>query len=113
MFFFTKKIFFSFFQEPQTLTTSSTPPPPRPSPCAPPPLLQICDVLRADGLVYQDVDDLLEVGMGLNPNIKKFDAACFDGHYVTGEVALVLVGCWGWGSHRWLLRAGWWGRGSI
>lgn len=48
-------------------------------------LPQICDVLRADGLVYQDVDDLLEVGMALNPSIKQFDAACFDGHYVTGE----------------------------
>lgn len=46
--------------------------------------VQICEVLRADGLVYQDVDDLLEVGMALNPNIKTFDAACFDGHYVTG-----------------------------
>jgi hypothetical protein len=46
--------------------------------------LQICEVLRADGLVYQDVDDLLEVGKALNPNIKTFDAACFDGHYVTG-----------------------------
>jgi hypothetical protein len=34
--------------------------------------------------VYQDVDDLLEVGKALNPNIKTFDAACFDGHYVTG-----------------------------
>lgn len=48
---------------------------------------QICDVLRADGLVYQDVDDLLEVGKALNPSIKEFDAACFDGHYVTGETA--------------------------
>lgn len=63
-------------------TTSDVAPPPRPPP------LQICDVLRADGLVYQDVEDLLEVGMGLNPNIKKFDAACFDGHYVTGEGAV-------------------------
>lgn len=42
-------------------------------------------MLRADGLVYQDVDDLLEVGTTLNPNIKQFDAACFDGHYVTGK----------------------------
>jgi glutamine phosphoribosylpyrophosphate amidotransferase len=48
-------------------------------------LLQICEVLRADGLVYQDVEDLLAVGHELNPNIKTWDAACFDGHYVTGE----------------------------
>jgi amidophosphoribosyltransferase len=45
-------------------------------------------VLRADGLVYQDVDDLLAVGYGLNPNIKTFDAACFDGHYVTGAQSI-------------------------
>jgi hypothetical protein len=49
--------------------------------------VQICEVLRADGLVYQDVDDLLAVGKALNPNIKTFDAACFDGHYVTGAHA--------------------------
>lgn len=47
-------------------------------------VIQICEVLHADGLVYQDVDDLLAVGYSLNPNIKTFDAACFDGHYVTG-----------------------------
>lgn len=55
--------------------------------------MQICDVLRADGLVYQDVDDLLEVGMTLNPSIKKFDAACFDGHYVTGTHVCIALGC--------------------
>lgn len=48
-------------------------------------------MLRADGLVYQDVEDLLEVGKALNPSIKTFDAACFDGHYVTGEAAAAVV----------------------
>lgn len=48
--------------------------------------MQICEVLRADGLVYQEVEDLLEVGHELNPAIKQWDAACFDGHYVTGEL---------------------------
>lgn len=47
---------------------------------------EICEVLRADGLVYQDLDDLLDVGYTLNPSITRFDAACFDGHYVTGEL---------------------------
>lgn len=32
--------------------------------------LQICNVLRADGLLYQDVEDLLAVGYSMNPNIK-------------------------------------------
>lgn len=53
--------------------------------------MQVCDVLRADGLVYQDVEDLLEVGKALNPSIKQFDAACFDGHYVTGGVQGALT----------------------
>jgi amidophosphoribosyltransferase len=43
-------------------------------------------VLGADGLVYQDVEDLLGVGYELNPNITTFDAACFDAHYVTGDI---------------------------
>jgi len=47
---------------------------------------QVCDVLGADGLVYQEVEDLLNVGYSLNPGIKRFDAACFDGHYVTGDI---------------------------
>lgn len=47
---------------------------------------QICKTLGADGLVYQEVDDLIAVGQELNPTIKTFDAACFDGHYVTGDI---------------------------
>lgn len=62
----------------------------RPSPplttLPPPPSPQVKDVLGADGLVYQDVEDLLAVGYELNPNIKTFDAACFDAHYVTGDI---------------------------
>jgi amidophosphoribosyltransferase len=43
-------------------------------------------VLGADGLVYQSVEDLIAVGKELNPTVEIFDAACFDGHYVTGDV---------------------------
>ena len=50
---------------------------------------QVCEVLHADGLVYQEVQDLLDVGYSLNPAITCFDAACFDGHYVTGAVVAV------------------------
>lgn len=46
---------------------------------------QICEVLGADGLIYQEVDDLIDVGKGLNHGIGRFDASCFDGHYCTGE----------------------------
>jgi amidophosphoribosyltransferase len=48
----------------------------------------VCKVLRADGLVYQAVDDLLAVGRALNPAVTTFDAACFDAHYVTGDIDL-------------------------
>ncbi len=54
-------------------------------PAAPPLLLQICSVLGADGLVYQEVEDLIAVGHELNPAIERFDASCFDGKYCTGE----------------------------
>lgn len=47
---------------------------------------QVCEVLGADGLVYQDVDDLIAVGTELNPSIEEFDAACFTGKYVTQDI---------------------------
>ncbi|GLC38564.1 hypothetical protein PLESTB_001740000 [Pleodorina starrii] len=47
---------------------------------------QVCQVLRADGLIYQEVDDLITSGKELNPDIKDFDASCFTGSYVTGDI---------------------------
>eukprot|EP00195_Chlamydomonas_chlamydogama_P011123 CAMPEP_0202893048 /NCGR_PEP_ID=MMETSP1392-20130828/2691_1 /ASSEMBLY_ACC=CAM_ASM_000868 /TAXON_ID=225041 /ORGANISM="Chlamydomonas chlamydogama, Strain SAG 11-48b" /LENGTH=566 /DNA_ID=CAMNT_0049577231 /DNA_START=215 /DNA_END=1915 /DNA_ORIENTATION=- len=47
---------------------------------------QVCQVLGADGLIYQEVDDLFKVGHALNPNIETFDASCFTGSYVTGDI---------------------------
>ena len=44
------------------------------------------EVLGADGVVYREVGDLFAVGKQLNPAITTFDAACFDGHYVAGDV---------------------------
>ena len=43
-------------------------------------------MLQADGLIYQTVEDLIAVGHELNPGIERFDAACFDGVYVTGGI---------------------------
>ncbi len=40
---------------------------------------QICEVLGADGLVYQSQKDLLDVGRELNPDITEFEASCFTG----------------------------------
>mmetsp|Transcript_9878 Transcript_9878/g.35203 ORF Transcript_9878/g.35203 Transcript_9878/m.35203 type:complete len:580 (+) Transcript_9878:71-1810(+) len=47
---------------------------------------QIREDLGADGLVYQDLEDMYEIGFGMNPQIQKFDGACFDGCYVTGNI---------------------------
>jgi len=47
---------------------------------------EICQTLGADGLIYQTVEDLLQAGMGMNAQIPRFDASCFDGDYCTGDI---------------------------
>jgi len=42
--------------------------------------------IGADALVYQDLDALKEAVRSVNPNLTSFEASCFDGHYVTGDV---------------------------
>eukprot|EP00227_Mantoniella_beaufortii_P015718 CAMPEP_0197584074 /NCGR_PEP_ID=MMETSP1326-20131121/6790_1 /TAXON_ID=1155430 /ORGANISM="Genus nov. species nov., Strain RCC2288" /LENGTH=590 /DNA_ID=CAMNT_0043148383 /DNA_START=207 /DNA_END=1979 /DNA_ORIENTATION=+ len=46
----------------------------------------VCDLLGADGLIYQTVEDMLQAGRGMNPQIERFDASCFDANYVTGDI---------------------------
>ena len=43
--------------------------------------------IGADQLIYQDVDAMKRVVAALNPKITGFEASCFDGHYVTGDVS--------------------------
>ena len=47
---------------------------------------QVAAEIGADGVVFQDLDDLKEVLSKLNPRIEGFDCSCFDGHYITGDV---------------------------
>ncbi|KAK9789949.1 hypothetical protein WJX73_008712 [Symbiochloris irregularis] len=47
---------------------------------------QICQVLGADGLLYQTLEDLLSVGQELNPAVRNFEASCFTGKYITAGV---------------------------
>jgi amidophosphoribosyltransferase len=47
---------------------------------------EVCEVLGADGLIYQSVEDLLATGFELNPDIPRFDASCFTCDYVTGDI---------------------------
>lgn len=42
--------------------------------------------IGADQLVYQDVDAMKRVVAALNPRIRSFEASCFDGHYITGDI---------------------------
>jgi amidophosphoribosyltransferase len=44
--------------------------------------------IGADALIYQDVDAMKRVVAQLNPAIKGFEASCFDGQYITGDVSL-------------------------
>jgi amidophosphoribosyltransferase len=48
---------------------------------------EVCTLLGADRLIYQDLSDLVECARKGNPRIEHFDLSCFDGHYVTGDVS--------------------------
>jgi amidophosphoribosyltransferase len=49
---------------------------------------EIREIIGCDALIYQDVDGMKKAIGSLNPNIKDFDASCFDGIYVTGDITL-------------------------
>jgi amidophosphoribosyltransferase len=44
--------------------------------------------IGCDALIYQDVDSMKRVIHALNPKLDGFDASCFDGVYVTGDVSV-------------------------
>jgi len=47
---------------------------------------EVCREITADRLVYQDVDGLKRSISDVNPALTNFEASCFDGIYVTGDV---------------------------
>jgi amidophosphoribosyltransferase len=47
---------------------------------------EICREITADKLVYQDVDALKRSISDVNPALRNFEASCFDGVYVTGDI---------------------------
>ena len=47
---------------------------------------EICREIGADGLIYQDLEDLKSAVRSLNPSIRFFETSCFDGTYVTGDI---------------------------
>ena len=49
---------------------------------------EIREIIGCDALIYQDVDGMKRAIGSLNTQISGFDASCFDGVYVTGDVTL-------------------------
>ncbi|RCW75815.1 amidophosphoribosyltransferase [Pseudorhodoferax soli] len=48
---------------------------------------EIRAIIGCDALIYQDVDGMKKAIGSLNPAIHGFDASCFDGVYVTGDIS--------------------------
>ena len=48
---------------------------------------EVCREITADALVYQDVEALKRSISDVNPLLKNFEASCFDGVYVTGDIS--------------------------
>jgi amidophosphoribosyltransferase len=48
---------------------------------------EVCKLIGADWLIYQDLADLIDAARRGNPKITQFDSSCFDGKYVTGDVS--------------------------
>lgn len=48
---------------------------------------QVCAEIGADRLFFQDLDDLTDAAREGNPAIGEFEASCFNGRYVTGDVS--------------------------
>ena len=47
---------------------------------------EIARLIGADRLIYQDLDDLVAAVKHGNRALTRFDASCFNGEYVTGDV---------------------------
>jgi amidophosphoribosyltransferase len=52
---------------------------------------EIRQLIGCDALIYQDVDGMKKAIGSLNPNITGFDASCFDGVYVTGDITVADI----------------------
>ena len=47
---------------------------------------QICQAIGADGLIYQDLQDLIDSVRELNADLHQFETSCFDGCYIAGDI---------------------------
>jgi amidophosphoribosyltransferase len=47
---------------------------------------EVAKLIGADYLVYQDLEDMKRAVRDINPELKDFEASCFDGNYITGDI---------------------------
>ena len=47
---------------------------------------EVAELIGADWLIYQDMDDLVACSQEGNPSIQSFDCSVFNGEYITGDV---------------------------
>jgi amidophosphoribosyltransferase len=47
---------------------------------------EVAQMIGADKLVYQDVEAMKQAVRDINPALRDFDASCFDGRYITGDI---------------------------
>ncbi|MCM2130591.1 amidophosphoribosyltransferase [Larsenimonas rhizosphaerae] len=47
---------------------------------------EVCTLIGADRLIYQDLEDLKDACREINPALEAFDCSVFDGQYVTGDI---------------------------
>ena len=47
---------------------------------------EVGDLIGADWLIYQDLEDLVDSAKEGNSEITQFECSVFDGHYITGDV---------------------------
>ena len=52
---------------------------------------EIAEIIKADWLVYQDLESLIECSQIGNPSITQFECSVFDGKYVTGDIDDVYI----------------------
>ncbi|MBS0466301.1 MAG: amidophosphoribosyltransferase [Proteobacteria bacterium] len=48
---------------------------------------EIRQVIGADALIYQDVEAMKQTVGKINPRVQGFEASCFDGLYITGDIS--------------------------
>ncbi|MFN7835289.1 MAG: amidophosphoribosyltransferase [Burkholderiaceae bacterium] len=54
---------------------------------------EIAREIGADALVYQDIADMKRAVTAINPTLNRFDASCFDGNYITGNITSEYLNC--------------------